>query len=124
VDNLSLAAEQPIRGQPLTISGKVVEEVGFEKISQIQARLNELRVVIVAGFCIAGLDSQPFPHCGQVDARERNVFFRDYLARFDEITKQCPQIIELDLSMNVFEKWADVAGICGNLPHLESLRVK
>ena len=41
--------------QAIRISGKTVEEVGFEKINQQLASLHELRVVILDGLCIRGI---------------------------------------------------------------------
>lgn len=39
----------------IKISGKTVEEVGFEKISQQLANLHELRIVVLDGLCIHGI---------------------------------------------------------------------
>lgn len=41
--------------EAIRISGKTVEEVGFEKINRQLASLHELRIVILDGFCIHGI---------------------------------------------------------------------
>ena len=41
--------------EAIRISGKTVEEVGFEKINRQLASLHELRIVILDGLCIHGI---------------------------------------------------------------------
>ena len=41
--------------EAIRISGKTVEEVGFDKISQQLSSLHELRIVILDGLCIRGI---------------------------------------------------------------------
>ena len=96
----------------MQISGKVVEEVGFEKIRQQQAALQELRIVLVDGHRIAGLC--PYPWKGKADdeAWERAV---------GRVAEACPSIVELDLSRSLLERWMDVYGICKALPALRRL---
>jgi len=84
-----------------TISGKVVEEVGFDKIRRQLAQLQELKIVIVDGACINTVET--------TSLRIRDV---------------CPKIVELDLSRNLFERFEDVVKICGELDGLRSLRIK
>lgn len=83
------------------ISGKTVEEVGFDKIRAQQARLHELKVVLV--------DGQRVSHAEESAGEIRTV---------------CPRIEELDLSRNVIGKFEEVARICGELKALKNLRVK
>ena len=80
------------------ISGKTVEEVGFEKIRRQLAELQELRIVVLDGACIATIDS---------DLGEQNL-----------------KIIELDLSRNLFESWNDVTAMCSSLQSLQRLRLE
>src|ERR1700749_5031624 len=87
------------------ISGKEVEEVGFDKIKRKQAILNELKRVFLDGLCIS--------HCDEQAAR-RNL---------KEIGETCGDIIDLDLSNNLFEKFGEIALICTQLRHLSSLRL-
>src|ERR1700728_767527 len=68
----ALVAESQIE-----ISGKVVEEVGFDKIRQQLAQLHKLKIVIVDGLRIATAQ--------KAERRIREV---------------CPKILELDLSRN------------------------
>lgn len=80
------------------ISGKTVKEVGFEKIRQQLAELQELRVVMLDGACIAAVDS---------DLDEQNL-----------------KISELDLSRNLLESWYEITTICKSLRCLQSLRLE
>ncbi len=99
--------------QPIKISGKVVEEVGFEKIRQQLARLYELQIVVLDGLRIAGALSE---------AAEQNR--EAWSKEVERIRETCPQITELDISRNLVETWAEVEGVCVALPKLKSLRVK
>lgn len=80
------------------ISGKTVEEVGFEKIRRQLAELQELRVVVLDGALIAAADS--------------------------DLEKQELKIAELDLSRNLLESWYEVTAICSSLECLKSLRLE
>ena len=107
-------AGDPTEGQPqprkIFFSGKVAEEVGFEKIRRQQAQLDELQFVILDGVQVASAslpadadaDKGPQPSIGQV----------------------CPKVRELDLSRNLFERFGPVVEICSELKLLRSLRVK
>lgn len=85
----------------IQISGKVVEEVGFDKIRAQLAELTELRIVIV--------DSQRI---------------RTATANGEGISETCPKIVELDLSRNLFETCSEIIKICSELRNLKSLRLK
>jgi hypothetical protein len=101
------AKESPGSQQkPIVISGKEVEEIGFEKIKKLQSRLNELRIVYLDGLLI----SQPRPANG--------------LPGDTEISNTCPKINTLDLARNLVESLAEVAYICQNLRQLRELRLK
>lgn len=91
-----------------------MEEVGFEKIRRQLAAFQELRIVLLDGFCMGGLLSCPRPAVSDTS----------WLQEIKEIEKTCPKIVELDLSRNLFERWEDVAGICTALADLRSLKVK
>ncbi|PBP22553.1 CAP-Gly domain-containing protein [Diplocarpon rosae] len=84
----------------IVISGKTVEEVGFDKIRAQQARLHELKIVLVDGQRISHAENSP-----------------------GEIRHVCPKIEELDLSRNIIENFAEVAEICKELESLKSLRL-
>lgn len=99
--------------KPIEISGKVVEEVGFEKIREQLARLYELQIVLLDGLCIAGVLSDG---TAQQEAR--------WLQELERIEETCPKIVELDLSRNLIETWAEVEGVCTSLPRLKSLKIK
>lgn len=85
----------------IEISGKIVEEVGFDKIRQQLAQLHELKIVIVDGLRIA---------TAQKDERK--------------IGEICPKIVELDLSRNLFENCEEIINICCELKNLRVLRLK
>jgi hypothetical protein len=85
----------------IQISGKVVEEVGFDKVRAQLAQLHELKIVLVDLF--------------QVSSAERPGH---------TIKDTCPKIIELDISRNLFETCAEVIKICGELNNLRRLRLK
>lgn len=91
----------------IEISGKVVEEVGFERIRQQQALLHELKIVLLDGLRIRGLGAR---------AEIRKVQ--------DEIENTCPGITELDLSRNLFEHWKDIVNICASLTKLRVLKAR
>jgi hypothetical protein len=99
----------------IEISGKVVEEVGFDKVRKQLATLQDLRIILLDGLCIAGIQARPWP--ADLGAEQ----WRKELA---EITATCPKVTELDLSRNLLECLVDVAGICKALPQLKSLKLK
>ena len=95
----------------VNISGKTVEEVGFEKIQRQLAALPELKIVILDALRVKGVRSTPwsFEHM-QTRCKERNWL-------------QKMKIQELDLSRNLLESWDDVLFINNSLPHLRTLRL-
>ncbi|KAJ5934941.1 hypothetical protein N7466_004488 [Penicillium verhagenii] len=95
----------------IEISGKVVEEVGFDKIRKQLAELEQLQIVLLDGLRIAGvLSSYEQPESSVVEAAPK-------------IAITCPKIIELDLSRSLLTKWRDVWEICNQLKLLRRLRV-
>ncbi|GAW19961.1 hypothetical protein ANO14919_094540 [Xylariales sp. No.14919] len=85
----------------IQFSGKIAEEVGFEKIRNKQAQLSELRYAVLDGTCIAAVYGENDP----------------------SITETCPKVVELDLSRNLFIKIGTVVEICSELPRLRELRL-
>ncbi|KAF1943248.1 hypothetical protein EJ02DRAFT_421466 [Clathrospora elynae] len=98
---------QPIR--PIKFSGKVAEEVGFDKIRRQLAQLSELKIVILDGLCMWRPEARGG---GWLEGGEKC-----------DVGDACPKAVELDLSRNLFEEWREVAGICEQLGELRSLRV-
>ena len=100
----------------IKISGKEVEEVGFEKIRQQLAHLNELRIVLLDGMCIA----RPLPEStiGRWSSEHPEEI------PVTDVKDVCPRIIELDLSRNLFEDWREVLSLCEQLTFLKTLRVE
>ncbi|KAH9870551.1 hypothetical protein IAQ61_006027 [Plenodomus lingam] len=93
----------------IKFSGKVAEEVGFDKIRKQLAQLSELKIVILDGLCM-----------WRPEARGER-----WMAEGEktDVREACPKAMELDLSRNLFEEWREVAGICEQLDRLGSLRV-
>lgn len=98
--------------QAIEISGKVVEEVGFDKIRKQLAELQELRIVLLDGMRIAGvLSSYEQPASEVLEAAKG-------------IATTCPKIEELDLSRSLLCSWRHVWDICNSLKELKKLKVK
>ena len=104
-------ASDDSRHKPIEISGKVVEEVGFDKIRKQLAELQELRIVLLDGLCVAGA----LPYAAEHEEIEK--------AR-REIQQTCPKITGLDLGRNLLTSWTDVQGICAQLKGLNLLKLK
>ncbi|KAH8883993.1 RNI-like protein [Thozetella sp. PMI_491] len=94
-------------GKQIVISGKVAEEVGFEKIRRKQAQLSELKVVILDGAKVVS----PYPVGGA--GKEKTQTIRD----------TCPKVTDLELSRNLFTRLGTVVEICSELEHLRTLRI-
>ena len=86
-------------------SGKVAEEVGFEKIRRKQARLSELKFAVLDGARVASA------YAGDGDGDQ-------------PISALCPIIKDLDLSRNLFRRAGTVVSICSELTDLRTLRLK
>jgi tubulin-specific chaperone E len=93
--------------QTIEISGKVVQEIGFERIREQQAVLFDLKIVVLDGLQICGAD-----HGADISKLQ------------EEIANTCPKIVELDLSRNLFEHWKDISVICSPLTNLRSLKAR
>ncbi|KAK3394512.1 hypothetical protein B0H63DRAFT_47953 [Podospora didyma] len=107
----STADQQPLAAQKqVIISGKVAEEIGFDKARRKLARLSELRVVILDGSRIA-YASQPASST------------QDNKDNGQSISQVCPKITDLDVSRNLFEHFGTVVDICAELSLVRSLRV-
>ncbi|KAF2691095.1 tubulin-specific chaperone E [Lentithecium fluviatile CBS 122367] len=97
--------------QPIRISGKEVEEVGFDKIRKQLAELSELKIVILDGLCMERPSAR---------LKEGGLGWEEGLT---DVKDACPKAVELDLSRNLFEEWREVASICEQLEKLRSLRI-
>ncbi|KAF2264535.1 hypothetical protein CC78DRAFT_560295 [Lojkania enalia] len=104
------------QNKPIRISGKEVEEVGFDKIRKQLADLHELRIVILDGLCM----TRPI---ASLKNRQKAAEDGAWPADLTDVKDACPKTIELDLSRNLFEEWREVASICEQLDKLKSLRV-
>lgn len=93
-------------GRAIQFSGKVAEEVGFEKTRRQQADLSELRFAILDG------------------ARITDIGHQDQDQGAKPVRDICPRVRELDLSRNLFTHIGQVVRICAELPELHSLRLK
>lgn len=100
-------------GSLISIDGKVVEEIGFKRVQDQLAKLHRLRVVLLDGLCLAGVQAQPWNASQRI--RQQSIQqLHDYKLN----------MVELDLSRNVIEKWAEIAAICSTLRSLRILKVK
>ena len=95
----------------VVISGKVAEEVGFDKIARQQAQLANLRVVYIDRMVVSGLQ----PQHSQT---------RDTIQYGEQLAQTCPNIAELDIGYNVISSWAVIVCICLHLTKLSILRAK
>jgi hypothetical protein len=96
--------------QPIRFSGKVAEEVGFDKIRKQLAQLSELRIVILDGL---GMCRPEVRGKGWIEGKSGN-----------DVKDACPKAVELDLSRNLFEEWREIASICEQLEKVKNLRVE
>ncbi|KAE8375150.1 hypothetical protein BDV26DRAFT_283726 [Aspergillus bertholletiae] len=96
--------------KPIEISGKIVEEVGFDKIRKQLAELQELKIVLLDGLQVAGVIAH------EISAEQ-------FQSVCGEIEQTCPKIIELDLSRNLLNRWRDVASLCASLKRLKTLKL-
>lgn len=117
-DGPSSAAEDALHGS-IEISGKVVEEVGFDKIRKQLSELQELKIVLLDGLQVAGIRAEDGL---QEEEKEKDSGEKDMARR--EIEQTCPKITELDLSRCLLSRWRDVADICGRLGRLRVLKLK
>ncbi len=70
-------------------------------------------MVLLDGLCVVGVGGRPWDE----PPATRMLSLR-------RIYDQELNIVELDLSRNIIETWAEVADICGALQFLRSLKVK
>lgn len=93
----------------IEISGKVVEEVGFDRIQKQLSILADLKIVLVDELVVSGLTHR---HASEEDK---------YNAQSD-LEQTCPNIVELDLGWNAIETWQDVADACLPFKKLKILK--
>ncbi|KAF3895105.1 Tubulin-specific chaperone E [Trichophyton interdigitale] len=96
--------------KPIEISGKIVEEVGFDEVRKQLAALHELRILILDGLRINGVLAGP----DVSDNREKEL---------EKIKHTCPKVMELDLSRNLIRRWCEIVDICAQLPELKILKL-
>jgi tubulin-specific chaperone E len=90
----------------IEISGKTVEEVGFDKIQKQLSELSALKIVLVDSMKISGISD---PTTSKVSAQQ-------------ELAEVFPSITELDLGRNLFETWQDIADAIVTFPKLRILK--
>jgi hypothetical protein len=93
----------------IAISGKIVEEVGFEKIQKQLSVLADLRIVLVDELALFAVARRDATTQEIEDAQQ-------------ELSKTCPSIAELDIGWNVIETWQDVADMCRPFKKLKILK--
>ena len=95
--------------QRIEISGKTVEEIGFDKIMKEQAALEKLRFAVLDKLNLKGIVDD---HCLRHRVFEAQV----------ELQRLCPDVIELEISWNLLETWQDLVDIVAAFPQLRVLR--
>ena len=101
---------------PIKFSSKVVEEVGFDKIRKKLAELQELKIVLLDGLRIAGVQAEDgVQKIGGLEMRGEAC---------REIEETCPKIVQLDLSRCLVSRWRDIKDICARLERLRVLKLK
>ena len=93
----------------IEISGKVVEEVGFEKIQKQLSALADLKIVLADELVISSITPQHASPEDLLDAQH-------------DLGQTCPNIVELDIGWNVIENWQDVVDMCSPLKKLKILK--
>ncbi|TFB05699.1 Tubulin-specific chaperone E [Trichoderma ghanense] len=93
----------------IVISGKVAQEMGFDKIWRRQSRLRETKIVVLDGLRVAAARDDG-------DVNEDN-------GEPKTIKETAPKIVELDLSRNLFERLGPVVEICRDLEDLQKLAI-
>lgn len=90
------------KANQIVISGKVAEEMGFDKIRQQISQLEELKIVLLDGLRVSEVPDDSD----------------------DTIAETCPEISHLDVSRNLFQTLQPVVDICKQLPVLKKLAIK
>jgi tubulin-specific chaperone E len=90
----------------IEISGKTVEEVGFDKIQKQLSELSALKIVLVDAMNIVGISEST---TSKVSAQQ-------------ELAEVFPSITELDLGRNLFETWQDIADAIVPFKELRTLK--
>jgi len=93
----------------IEVGGKIVEEVGFDRVSRQLAQLDELRIVLLDGTRIAEDPPEDL---------------EDLEGIADHVRSICPKIVELDVGRCLWESWKSVVACCVGLEELRKLRVK
>ncbi|KAL8730738.1 MAG: hypothetical protein Q9181_004560 [Wetmoreana brouardii] len=91
----------------ITISGKQVDEVGFDIIAEKQSAWSELEIVSLDGLRIDRLIPAPWNPGALLESKSMLTNLR---------------WSRLDLSNNLFESWDEVIGICSAMKELRSLK--
>ena len=119
--NSSNRPKDTVAEEKIRISGKTVEEVGFDKINRQLAALQELKIVVLDGLCVAGVNDFPQEAEGTVTDSTQPSSRWSFV---EGLKSKNLSIVELDLSRNLLETWIDVIGICGALRFLVALELK
>lgn len=93
---------QASAGQQIVISGKVAEEIGFDKIRRQQAQLSELKIVILDSLRVSSASApgeQP-------------------------ISEVCPKVAELDVSRSLVVDFREIVQVCSQLKAVRRLGLK
>lgn len=111
------ATSKQNRQDEINISGKIVEEVGFEKIEKQLAELTELKIVDLDGMRVGGLLHRPW-----VEGDERGD--GEWERERGKLEAMGLKVRELDLGRGLLERWEDARGISSALSSLRRLSVR
>ncbi|RMD40266.1 hypothetical protein DV735_g4865, partial [Chaetothyriales sp. CBS 134920] len=92
------------------ISGKAVEEIGFDKVQKQLSDFEALQIVLLDGLQVSGLTGgNASPETTTEKAAQ-------------EFATTCPNINEVDLGWNLIEDWQGIADTCKHLAKLRILK--
>lgn len=104
------------RHEGIRISGKTVEEVGFDKIERQLAGLNLLRIVVLDNLAVRGICHTP------LSFQEPDKLPPEVEEQLSWL--QATKVEQLDLSCNLLEVWAEVVLMSLAAPNLWSLKLQ
>ncbi|RMZ79222.1 hypothetical protein DV738_g3466, partial [Chaetothyriales sp. CBS 135597] len=97
------------------ISGKAVEEIGFDKVQKQLSDFEALQIVLLDGLQVTGLVGRKGEDASSSSETTTESAAQDFAAT-------CPNINEVDLGWNLIEDWQVIAETCSYLAKLQILK--
>lgn len=110
------ATVEDLSDDSIRISGKAVEEVGFDKIQRQLAALPELKIIILDGLPVKSLSN---PRAQDNGIRDGSFDLDSEAVHWLQQLK----VEELDLSRTLLETWGDVLAMVSLLLNLSTLKL-